>query len=650
MRKRKRLASLALSAAMLVSLLGGCQGNVAPAETTAAATAAEEAKAEEESTETAETKEAETEKKKDSQSHYTKENYEMDFAVRDENGNRNYKNRSADGETGVVVSSSVYADRAGLEILEAGGNAVDAAAAVSLALGVTMPAMCGVGGGGFMMIRSAEGDVVFLDGQTVAPAAATPSLWQFDESGACIGNQNFEGGKVVCTPTLLTVLDKALKEYGTMTLEEVMQPAIRLAEEGFEVGPALVEDINVGLGRLVKYEHGGEIYLNNGFPLEEGSHFENPALAETYQLIAQKGIEEFYTGEIAEKIVAEAQKYGGVLTMDDMERAMETQLIEREPVVGNYRGYQIISSSPASSGGTMVVEILNILENFDMASMEVCSPEYISLLMETSKLIFADRAAYMGDPAFFDLPVDGLRSDAYGAERAKEITLGEVKTYEAGDPWKYTPDDSIWNRSNRKNEEELYEIKESPDTTHFSIADKYGNMVSMTQTNRAQFGSGLFPEGCGFVLNNCGADFAAGEGKPNSIAGNKKPLSSMSPTLVLKEDGSPFLVVGTPGATTIFQRVAHMIHQVIDYDMSVDEAIMTPKYCWTPATGLAGINYDMLGEEDHLTEETLKTLEEMGYTIDPGCIYSRLEAIMYMEDGTLHGCGDPRDDSKALGY
>lgn len=639
MRKTKKMVSLLLGLTLLVTSITGCAQETPTA-------AIEESEA---ASEVPAPQEPEAEKQKDSQSHYTDPKYEPEFTVRDEEGNKIIDNRGASGENGVVSTASVYASRAGVEILEAGGNAVDAAVATSFALGVVLPSMCGIGGGGFMMIRTAEGEEIFLDGQVFAPMLATPDIWQVDGEGNVVGDQKRFGGKAVCVPTMVATLTTALEEYGTMTLEEVMEPAIRLAEEGFAVEPALISDTQMVVDALTKYEEGAKLYLpNNGLPLEEGAHFENPELAKTLRIIAEKGKEGFYTGEVADSIVNTVQKYGGVMVHDDLLKAMNEQPIKRTPVRGDYRGYEVISCAPASSGGSMVIEILNILENFDMANMEIGSAEYINLLMEASKLAFADRAAYMGDPAFVDLPVDGLITDEYGAERAREIVFGQSKEYNEGEPWKYVPKDSIWvHQAGESGYESEYE---SPETTHFSIADKDGNMVSMTQTLQYYFGSCVFPEGCGFVLNDQCNDFAIGAGKPNSVEGGKKPLSSMSPTIVLDKEKKPYLVLGTPGGITIFQRTAHIISEIIDHNLSIDEAIQTPKYSWNPNLKEVWLRFNSLGDVDALaSDDVVQKLEDMGYVVADG-IESRFAIIQYSEDGTLYGTGDPRADCKALGY
>ena len=640
----KRLGALTLAFALCMSLLSGC-GQTGGTSGSGAGSSTQGGTSQGDGSGSG------SEVVADSQSHYTDPIYEPDFTTVDENGDTIYDNRGAVGENGAVATGSIYTSRIGMEILQAGGNAIDAAVAISFGLGVVMPQMTGIGGGGYMLIHTADGESVFLDGQVVAPELMTPDMWVKDSEGTIVGDQQSFGGKAVGTPTLVATLSTALEDYGTMSLEEVMEPAIRLAEEGFAFEPSLENDTNASLGWLGTYgDYGAELYLENGFSVTAGSHFENPDLAETYKKIAEGGKEAFYTGELAETIVSEVQKYGGVMTMEDMANVMESQPVKRTPVEGDYRGYKVLSAAPSSSGGTMVIEQLNILENFDVGSMDIRSPEYINLMMETSKLIFADRAAYMGDPAFVDLPVDGLITDEYGAERAALIELGTTQDYEAGDPWKYTPDDSIWLSGNRE-EGDYYNGNESRDTTHFSVADADGNVVSMTQTLRGFYGSAVFPEGTGFVLNNCMADFTFGSDSPNSVEGGKKPLSSMSPTLVLNADGTPFMVTGTPGSIAIFQNTAHSISLAIDHGLNPQEICYVPNYIWNNGTEVASIAMNLIGGEDYVPDETIEALTEMGYEVfEENVIWSRFEIIQYMDDGTIFAYGDPRNDSKALAY
>ena len=542
----------------------------------------------------------------------------------DESGNLTLEGRGADGTTAVVTSGKYEASKAGIEILKAGGNAVDAAVAVSYALGVTEPNSSGIGGGGFMTIHSADGDTVFVNFREKAPAAATPERWQLDAEGNVIGNQKSIGGKSVGIPGNVRGMEYAFENYGSgnVTWQDVLAPAIDLAENGFLVTPTLYNDMFGSYDAMMAYPEFGDVYLNeDGLNYQVGDTFKNPDLAKTLTTIAEKGADAFYTGAMAQKIVDTVNKYGGLFTMADMEN-YEVEIME--PAKGTYRGYQIISSPLPSSGGAHVIEALNIMENFDIGSMGFDSPERLHVMSEAFKMCFHDREEFMGDPAYVDVPINGILSKERAKELAAQIQPGVAASYEQISPWQY----------------------EHEDTTHFSVADAEGNMVSVTQTVNGLFGAKVIPEGYGFVLNNEMDDFSADAQSPNAIAGGKVPLSSMSPTIVLKEDGSPFMVLGSPGATKIITTVTQIISNVIDFDMDMQEAIDAPRI-FNNAT--SAISY-----ESRLSEETMKKLEELGNTLDMSDEFNRsfgsVNAVMYGEDGTLLGGADPRRDGKALGY
>ena len=340
----------------------------------------------------------------------------------DENGKALRTDRDAVGENGVVASSNFYASRAGLEVLEKGGNAIDAAIATAYALGVVEPYTSGLGGGGFMLIHSAEtGEDVFIDFRERAPLLATPALWAIDEDGKVIGSQTSEGGKSVGVPGEVAGLEYALEQYGTLPRAEVMQPAIDLATEGYLVSLNMNTAATDSYEYMLKYPELGHYYLaEGGLPYETGELFQNPDLAKTLKMIAENGKDAFYKGEVAEAFVETVQKYGSVMTLKDLE-AYEIKV--REPVRSTYRGYQLISAPPASSGGTHLIEILNILENFDLPNMEVNSAPYLHLFSEAFKLAFADRSAYMSDTDFQDVPLEGLTNKDYAKLLSEKIDV-----------------------------------------------------------------------------------------------------------------------------------------------------------------------------------------------------------------------------------
>ncbi len=529
--------------------------------------------------------------------------------------------RDASGEHGVIAAGREDAAQIGIDILKQGGNAIDAAAAIGFALGVSEQQSSGIGGGGFMIIRFGEtGETVFIDFRDKAAAAASLDQWTVLEDGTVKDQENKIGAKAVAVPGEVKGLLYALDTYGTMDRQTVMQPAIDMAENGFTVSDITSRDIKDAYVAISSFPSTAAVYLDPDWemPYEPGDTIINKDLAETLKLIAEQGEEVFYRGEIAEKIVATVQKYGGNLTMQDF---ADYGINVTEPVHGSYRGYDVYSSALPSSGGSIILEILNILENFDVPAMDPESAEYFHLLSEAMKLGFADRAAYMGDPLFGDVPVDGIISKDYAKKQAERIDPEKSQTYEAGEPMPF----------------------ESASTTHFSIVDAQGNMVAVTKTVDATFASGLVAEGTGILLNDTLFDFSTDPDSPNVIEGGKRPLSSMSPTLVLK-DGQPFLALGAPGSTRIITGVAQVISKVIDHGMDIQEAIDAVRM---------HDDFGTLILEDRVDESVKKELEAMGHELETGeawFTFPCVQACMRTEDGTLRGAADPRRDGKAIGW
>lgn len=547
------------------------------------------------------------------------------FVTVDSDGNRVTTGRDATSTKAMATASKYEVSQVGAEIMSKGGNAVDAAVAMGFALGVCEPFTSGLGGGGLATIHTAEGENFFIDFREVAPAAATLDLY-VDASGENNGNTQ-EGGLASGVPGEVAGLLYLLEHHGTMSREEVMEPAIRIANEGFTVSAYCANAISDAYEKTQKFPEMAKVYLDeNGLPWEEGSVITNPDLGKALQLIADQGADAFYKGEIGEAMVATLAKYDGVMTMDDL---AGYEVHELKPVTGDYRGYTVISSPPPSSGGTHLIEILNILENFDMASMEVNSAEYVHLFAETFKLAFADRAKYMADTNFVTVPLGGLTSQAYADKRAQDIDLNVAMEQAAPDdpsPYEHT------------------------DTTHFSVADVDGNCVAITKTINYYFGSGVMVDGYGFMMNNQMDDFSTDPESVNKIEPGKKPLSSMSPTVVLKPDGSPFLVLGTPGGSRIFSGVAEVISRVIDSKMDLHTAISVPKI-WN-CSNKNNLQYEkpLKGYEQYaLTDETIAKLTEMGHGELKTAASGAFQCIMFMDDGTLYGTADPRQDGKAVG-
>lgn len=549
------------------------------------------------------------------------------FETVDADGNRIVEGRDATAKKAMAVASKYEVSQVGAEIMDKGGNAVDAAVAMGFALGVCEPFTSGLGGGGLATIHTAEGEDFFIDFREVAPAAATLDLY-VDANGESNGNTK-SGGLASGVPGEVAGMLYLLEHYGSgnLTRQQVMEPAIRIATEGFTVSQYCANAISDAYETAIKFPEMQKVYWNeNGLPYEAGDVITNPDLAKTLQKIADEGADAFYKGEVAQAVVDSLAEYDGVMTLDDLANYKAQALT---PVTGDYRGYKIISSPPPSSGGTHLIEILNILENFDVGALKVNSPEYCHLWAETFKLAFADRAEYMADTAFTDVPLGGLTSQDYADLRAKAIDLNAAMEVAAPDdpsPYEHT------------------------DTTHFSIADAQGNCVAITKTINYYFGSGVMVKGCGFMMNNQMDDFSTSADSVNKIEPGKKPLSSMSPTVVLKEDGSPFMVLGTPGGSRIFSGVAEVISRVIDHKMDLKTAVCVPKI-WN-CSNKNNFQYEnaLKGYEEYaVTEETAAALTEMGHGEIKTAASGAMQSIMFMDDGTLYGIGDPRQDGKAVG-
>ena len=547
------------------------------------------------------------------------------FETVDADGNRITIGRDATAKNAMATASKYEVSQVGAEIMSKGGNAVDAAVAMGFALGVCEPFTSGLGGGGLATIHTESGEDFFIDFREVAPAAATLDLY-LDAEGKSNGN-TMTGGLASGVPGEVAGMLYLLENYGTMTRQEVMEPAIRIATEGFTVSQYCANAISDAYEKAMQFPEMQKVYWTEaGLPYETGDVIVNPDLAKALQKIADEGKDGFYKGEIAQAVVDTLAKYDGVMTLEDL-AAYEVQV--RTPVTSTYRGYKVISSPPPSSGGTHLIEILNILENYDVASLEVNSAEYIHLLAEAFKLSYADRAEYMADTAFADVPLDGLTSKEYAAERAALIDDAQAQEFFAGDPTIY----------------------EHTDTTHYSVADAKGNCVAITKTINYYFGSGVMVDGYGFMMNNQMDDFSTNPESVNKIEPGKKPLSSMSPTVLLNADGSPFMVLGTPGGARIFASVAQIITRVIDHNIPLHDAISIPKI-WNNG-GANNLQYEtpLKGYEKYaVTDETIAKLEEMGHGEITTAASGAVQAIQFLADGSLYGTADPRQDGKAVGF
>jgi gamma-glutamyltranspeptidase/glutathione hydrolase len=537
----------------------------------------------------------------------------------------NLYGRDADGRNGVVAAAKPEASEVGVRILEMGGNAVDAAIAAAFAIGVLEPNASGIGGGGFMIIKLADMDeAVVIDFRETAPNATSPTFFNLDENNRPVNYESVIGGKAVGVPGEVAGLLYALENYGTLSREEVIKPAIDWAEKGIPVTVNLFSIISDNYEKIMMMENGVDLYLKyGGIPYEVGETIVLKDLADTLRSIVENGKDAIYSGEIAEKIVAEVQKRGGVMTMDDL---ANYEVKVRKPVVGTYRGYTILSVPPASSGGTHVIELLNIMENFDVGSMGDNTAETIHIWSEAMKLIFADRSKYMADTDFVDVPLEGLTSKDYARILAEKIDKRiPLDSVEPGDPWKF----------------------ESGSTTHLSVMDREGNMVAITKSINYFFGSGVVVPTTGIILNNHMDDFVKTPGSANSVEPGKRPLSSMSPTLVLDPEGEPYMAIGAPGGTRIITTVAQTISNIIDHGMTVQQAILAPRVFRTQ-TGPMTI-------EGRISINAYNRLIEMGHDItvrnDYDPYFGGVHAVLFNRDiGILFGGADPRRDGQAVAY
>ena len=534
-------------------------------------------------------------------------------------------------KNGMVASQEALASAIGRDILQQGGNAVDAAVAVGFALAVTLPRAGNIGGGGFMLIHDAKkNETIAIDYREKAPKAAFRDMY-LDENGNADEERSRYHGLAVGVPGTVDGLLLALAEHGTMTREQVLAPAIRLAEEGITVTPGLSNSLQGLAERMTKWPSTAKIfYHEDGRALQPGETLKQPELAASLRRIAAQGRDGFYQGETADKIIAAIKGAGGTMTAEDLR---DYRSVKREPVRGDYRGYEIVSMPPPSSGGIHIIQILNILEGYDLHASGANTAKTIHLMAEAMQLAYADRAEYLGDPDFIKIPVKGLTSQPYADSLRAKI-----------DPDKARPGAEI-----RHSDPLPYE---SDQTTHYSVVDKDGNAVANTYTLNFSYGTGLVADGTGILLNNEMDDFSAKPGVPNgygliggdanAVEAGKRPLSSMSPTIVFKDD-KPFLVTGSPGGSRIITTVLQIISNVIDHDMNIAEATHAPRIHdqWTP---------DEIRVEHALNADTVRLLENMGHKVERKSAMGSTQSIMVTPEG-LYGASDPRiEDAATVGY
>lgn len=538
------------------------------------------------------------------------------------------------GSNGMVSSASRYASQVGVDILKMGGNAVDAAVAMGFALSVTYPQAGNLGGGGFMVIRL-NNKITTIDYREKAPAGSTRNMF-LNEKGEFLPEKSQVGHLSAGVPGSVAGLLYALEKYGTMKLDSVLAPAITLAEDGFEMENRLAESLNSNFDLFKQFPSSKKVFTKNGVNFTGGEKFTQKDLANTLKLIAIHGRDGFYSGTVADLIVQEMQRGGGIITLEDLRNYQPS---EREPVHTNYKGYDVYSMGPPSSGGIALIQLLNMIENEqvpDRSSVYYGIKDYsnyMNTVIESMKRVYADRSEHLGDPDFWKVPVSSLISKEYAADRRKEI----------GD--NSTPSDEI---------KPGVFTKESDQTTHYSIIDKDGNMVSVTTTLNNTYGSGVVVDGAGFLLNDEMDDFASKPGEPNmfGLIGNeanaiepgKRMLSSMTPTIILKNN-EPFMVVGSPGGGKIITSVFETIVNVIDFNMALDSAIDRPRFHhqWYPEY--------LQCEQGAIDDEVMAKLIEKGHQVKQVGDYGRVEAIIIdWKNRKYFGHSDRRGYGAAIGF
>ncbi len=551
---------------------------------------------------------------------------------------------------GIVVSTHELASRAGVEVMQAGGNAVDAAVASGFALAVVHPAAGNLGGGGFMLIRLADGKTHFLDYREKAPAAATRDMY-LDGQGNVVEGASEYGYKAIGVPGSVAGMAYAEQKFGKLTLKQVIAPAIRLAREGYALSWGEARDLHDK--HLAEFAESRRIFQRDGNYYQPGEIFRQPDLARTLERIAAKP-DDFYHGRLAQELAAAMHKGGGLITADDL---AHYEVKEREPVRGTYRGYEVISAPPPSSGGTVLLESLNILEGYDLAKLGDRSAESIHFTTEAFRRAFFDRAEFLGDPDFAKIPVAQLIDKKYGAawrdsiDNARATASKDLKR-----PAIFTELEQY-----AMMHQQPLGFHESPHTTHYSVVDAEGNAVAVTTTINDWFGSRVTADGLGFLMNDEMDDFSAKPGVPNAdgliqgaanaIGPGKRPLSSMTPTIVV-HDGKTFLVLGSPGSSKIITTVANVLMGVVDYGMNIQEAVDAPRFHnqWLP---------DILNVEQWFSPDTVQVLQKMGYNVEFGLhdgedvspYWSEAECIA-IDPGTGErlGASDYRTNGRAVGY
>jgi gamma-glutamyltranspeptidase / glutathione hydrolase len=531
----------------------------------------------------------------------------------------------------MAVAQEPFATEVGVAVLKTGGNAIDAAVAIGFALAVTHPFAGNIGGGGFLLARFADGRTTFIDFREAAPLQASRNMY-LDEHGN-MTRDSLEGWRASGVPGTVRGLELAHSKYGRRRWRDVVQPAVDLAARGFTVSHALHRSLtgDSATRLLSAFPESKRIFLKDGDPYEVGATLRQPELARTLERIAKQGAKDFYEGETARTLAAEMKRHGGLITLEDLR---QYRAVERKPLEGTYRNYRIITAPPPSSGGIGVLQMLGMLESSHYARRGPEAATTIHYMTEVMRRYYADRSEHLADPDFHTVPVQALLEPKYIRERASSI-----------DPQQATPSDQIGPGS--------FPRPERTETTHYNIVDEQGNAVAVTYTLNGGYGSGVTVPGLGFLLNNEMDDFSAKPGEPNlfgliqgeanAIAPRKRPLSSMTPTIVLR-DGQLDMLLGAPGGSRIITAVLQVFLNVVDFGMNLQDAIDAPRFHhqWKP---------DRIEFERGFSPDTLELLRQKGHHIDAlrYVVVARVEGIR-IRDGWLEGGSDGRGDGKAAGY
>jgi gamma-glutamyltranspeptidase/glutathione hydrolase len=528
----------------------------------------------------------------------------------------------------MVVTRETHATDIGVSVLQSGGNAVDAAVAVGMALAVTLPSAGNIGGGGFMLIRFADGRSTFLDFRERAPARASHDMYRGPDGKPTSDSRI--GYLASGVPGTVRGLEHASRKYGRKPWAEVVAPAVELAAKGFPVSWGLARALESNRPKLARFPESDRIFLRNGRLYESGEIFKQPELARTLERIARHGAKDFYDGETARRLASAMKAHGGILSLDDLKNYT---VVEDKPLTGNYRGYTILTTPPPSSGGIGILQMLGVLEGSGYEKPGAGSAATLHFLAETMRRYFADRSEYLGDPEFVKVPVTKLINPRYIEDLRRSI-----------DPSRATPSAEV--RPGNLNK------YESAETTHYSIADADGNVVVVTYTLNTGYGSGVTVPGLGFLLNNEMDDFSPVPGEPNvfgliqgeanAVRPGAHPLSSMCPTLLLR-DGRFYMAVGTPGGPTIINSVLQVIVNVIDFGMNLQEAVNWPRihHQWMP---------DELRMERGFSPDTIELLKGRGHQVKVSTSTIGEIAAIRTADGWLEGAADPRVEATAKGY